>query len=82
MEQDQLFWEIKKIVADVIEVDEKEFNGETKFVDDLDVDSMMALEILVAIEKKYRIKIPEERLENITNLNDTAAMTREFVTSQ
>lgn len=79
MEQDQLFWEIKKIVADVIEVDEKEFDGGTKFVDDLDVDSMMALEILVAIEKKYRIKIPEERLENITNLNESVAMTREYI---
>lgn len=79
MEQDQLFWEIKKLVADVIEVDENEFDGETKFADDLEVDSMMALEILVAIEKKYKIKIPEERLESITNLNDTAALTKEFV---
>lgn len=82
MEQDQLFWEIKKIVADVIEVDENEFDGETRFADDLEVDSMIALEILVAIEKKYKIKIPEERLENITNLNETAALTKEFVTSQ
>lgn len=79
MEQDQLFWEIKKLVADVIEVDENEFDGETKFADDLEVDSMMALEILVAIEKKYKIKIPEERLESIANLNDTAALTKEFV---
>ncbi|MBE9569557.1 MAG: acyl carrier protein [Proteobacteria bacterium] len=82
MEQDQLFWEIKKIVADVIEVEESEFDGETRFADDLEVDSMIALEILVAIEKKYKIKIPEERLENITNLNETAALTKEFVTSQ
>lgn len=79
MEQDRLFREIKSIVADVIEVDENEFDGETKFVDDLDVDSMMALEILVGIEKKYKIKIPEERLENITNLNDSVALAREFI---
>lgn len=79
MEQDQLFREIKKMVADVIEVDENEFDGETRFADDLDVDSMMALEILVAIERKYKIKIPEERLENITNLNDSVALAREFI---
>jgi acyl carrier protein len=79
MEQDRLFKEIKKIVADVIEVEEDEFDGETKFVDELEVDSMMALEILVAIEKKYKVKIPEERLENITNLNESVALAREFI---
>ncbi|NVM20215.1 MAG: acyl carrier protein [Desulfobacterales bacterium] len=79
MEQDQLFSEIKKIVAYVIEVDENEFDGETKFVDDLGVDSMMALEILVGIEKKYKVKIPEDRLENITNLNESVALAREFI---
>jgi acyl carrier protein len=79
MEQDQLFKEIKKIVADVIEIEEDKFDGETNFVDELEVDSMIALEILVAIEKKYKIKIPEERLESISNLNESVAVAREYI---
>ncbi len=79
MEQDQLFREIKKIVADVIEIEEDKFDGETNFVDELEVDSMIALEILVAIEKKYQIKIPEERLESISNLNVSVAVAREYI---
>lgn len=79
MEQDQLFKEIKKIVADVIEIEEDKFDGETNFVDELEVDSMIALEILVAIEKKYKIKIPEERLESISNLNVSVAVAREYI---
>ena len=39
------------------------------FVEDLGVDSMMALEIVVRIEKKYQISIPEEELPNIQSLN-------------
>ena len=35
------------------------------------MDSLLALEILALIEKKYRIQIPEDRLPDITTLNQT-----------
>ena len=79
MEQEQLYNDIKNIVADIIEVDEDEIKGNAVFVEEYDVDSMMALEILAAIEKKYKIKIPEERLANISTLNDTVSLTKEFL---
>lgn len=79
MENDILYLEVRKIISDIIEIDEEEIQSATKFVEDLGVDSMMALEILVAIEKKYCVKIPEERLSNIRTLKDSVALTREFV---
>ena len=41
------------------------------------MDSMMALEILAAIEKKYKISIPEEKLAEFKTLNDTLAVVKE-----
>lgn len=79
MDREVLFKEIRNIVADVVEVDEEEIESDTSFVDDLEVDSMIGLEILVAIEKKYKVKIPEERLSDITSLNDTVALVKEFI---
>jgi len=79
MAQEQLYNDIKNIVADIIEVEEDEINGDAVFVEEYDVDSMMALEILAAIEKKYKIKIPEERLANISTLNETVSLTKEFI---
>ena len=79
MEREQLYDEIKEIVADIIEVDEDEIDGDAIFVEKYDVDSMLALEILATIEKKYKIKIPEERLANITTLNETVSLTKEFI---
>ena len=79
MGQDQLYDEVKEIVADIIEEEVEDVDGDAVFVEEYDVDSMMALEILAAIEKKYKIKIPEERLVNITTLNKSVALTQEFI---
>ncbi len=54
--------EIKQLVSEITEVSEEELTAEARFVEDLDVDSMMALEIVAAIEKKYKVSIPEEEI--------------------
>ncbi|MBU0503604.1 MAG: acyl carrier protein [Candidatus Omnitrophota bacterium] len=62
--------EVKKKVSEIIEVDENKLKDESKFVEDLGVDSMMALEIVASIEKKYKISIPEVDIPKIRCLND------------
>jgi len=54
--------EIKKIVAEITEIEQEKITPEAKFIEDLGMDSMMALEILASLEKKYKIRIPEESL--------------------
>lgn len=74
-----MFNEIRALIAEITEVDEEKIHGETRLVEDLDVDSMLALEILVAVEKKYDVKIPEDRITSIKTLNDTLALAEEYV---
>ncbi len=71
--------EIKTLIAEIIEKDPNEVTPEAKFFEDLGVDSMMALEILAAIEKKYKISIPEEKLAQLTTLNETIAVAKEYL---
>lgn len=71
--------EIRKLIAEIIERDEEEISDEASFVEDLGVDSMMALEILAAIEKKYKIQIPEEKLMKITSFRQTVELANEFI---
>jgi acyl carrier protein len=71
--------EIKGLVATIIEKDPAEINPDANFFKELGVDSMMALEILAAIEKKYKIAIPEEKLPQLTTLNQTIAVAKEFI---
>jgi acyl carrier protein len=60
--------ELRALVAQVLDVDVAEITDEAKFVDDLEVDSLMALEVVVVLEKKYGIKLPESDLKHIVHL--------------
>ena len=51
--------EVKNIIAEITEKEPEEIRPDSRFLEDLGMDSMMALEILAAIEKKYKITIPE-----------------------
>ncbi len=70
--------DITAIVAEVTELDEDEIweKRDADFFKDLEIDSLLALEILALIEKKFKVQIPEEKLVDITSLNATIEMTR------
>ncbi|HNQ50327.1 MAG: acyl carrier protein [Candidatus Omnitrophica bacterium] len=62
--------EVKKAVAAIIEIPESKLTDDIKFIEDLGIDSMMALEIVASIEKKYKIVIPEEDIPKMRCLRD------------
>jgi acyl carrier protein len=62
--------ELRQLVADVMDVDAESFGDESHFMEDLGVDSLMALEIMVALEKKYHVKFFEPELRKITCLKN------------
>jgi len=70
--------DITAIVAEVTELDASEIweKRDADFFKDLEIDSLLALEILALIEKKFKVQIPEEKLVDITSLNATIEMTR------
>ena len=71
--------DIRELVAEIIEVEPSEIDPDAKFVKDLGMDSMMALEILASIEKKYKIVIPEDELEKFTDLRTTIALVNDIL---
>ena len=71
--------DIRALVAEILEAEPGQIDGNASFVKDLGMDSMMALEILASIEKKYRIVIPEETLPKFTDLNKTVNIVKEIL---
>ncbi len=69
MESDLLI-ELREIIVNVLDVDDELVGYETHFVNDLGVDSLMALEVMVTLERKYKIKMSEEDLKRISCLRD------------
>jgi len=81
-EQFHVEQEVRRLVAEVLETDPGEIEGDAQFVKDLGMDSMMALEILAGIEKKYRIVIPEDALPKFTDLNATVKLVEGFLSKK
>jgi acyl carrier protein len=65
--------ELKNLVSDIIEVPAEKLLPETDFIDDLQVDSLKAIEIVAAVEKKYRVIIPEQDIPKVRNLSQIGA---------
>ena len=61
--------ELRSLVAEIVEIKPEKITLEANLVEDLGMDSMMVLEILASMEKKYKLRIPEENLTKITDLN-------------
>ena len=66
--------EIKKLVAEVTEREVDEIGDDASFRRELGIDSLTALEIMFAVDKKFKLQIPDEEYEQLKNLNDTVSL--------
>ena len=64
------FEKLKKIIAEVLNVDEEEITMETTFVDDLGADSLDIFQIIMGIEEEFDIEIANEDAEYIVTVSD------------
>ncbi len=64
------FEKLKKIIAEVLNVDENEVTPETKFVDDLGADSLDVFQIIMGIEEEFDVEIATEDAESIVTVQD------------
>ena len=61
--------ELRTTVAAVLDVDPADVTDQARFIEDLEVDSLMALEVMVVLEKRYGVKLAESELKTITCLD-------------
>ena len=71
---EQVRTEVKRLIAEVTEREPEEITDTALFADELGVDSLMAMEVMVAVDKKYKINIPEDEFATIKNVNDTVVV--------
>ena len=66
--------EMKNLIATVTEREPEEVVEDARLTDDLGVDSLMAMEVMVTVDKKFKIDIPEEEFATIKTVRDAVAM--------
>lgn len=66
-----MFDKVKEIIIDQLGLDEDtEVKPETSLINDLDADSLDAVEIIMAIEDEFDVEIPDEVAEGFKNIGD------------
>ncbi len=67
-EHDEHMTELREIVAEVLEMEPEEVADTADFVEEYEADSLRAIEILARIEKKYKVEIPQNELNEMRSL--------------
>ena len=79
MNENSLEKESIAIIADISGFEPDEITPESKLTADLEIDSIKAIEIVVAIEKKYTVSVRDEDVPKIITVSDTVAVVRKLL---
>jgi acyl carrier protein len=65
-----LLEEVKEVVVEQLNVNPDEIKEDSKFVEDLGADSLDVVELVMALEEKFDIEIPDADAEKIATVGD------------
>ena len=58
------------VVSDKLDVPADEISADSRFVDDLNADSLDQVELIMALEDEYDLTIPDEDAQKLMTIND------------
>lgn len=64
-----VFERLKNIISEQLGIPEGDITMETT-IDELDIDSIDAVELIMNIEDEFDIEIPDEEMDNLKNIGD------------
>ena len=70
MSENETFGQLKKLIVELLEVDESKIVPEASFVDDFNADSLDFIELITAVEDTFKIEIPDEDAEDLQTVQD------------
>lgn len=74
-----VFEKLKKVIAEVLNVDPEEITMDTTFMDDLGADSLDVFQIIMGIEETFDIEIPAEKAEKIKTVEEAVELINEAI---
>lgn len=70
MTRDEITTGLAEILEEVAGVSTENVESSKSFTDDLDVDSLSMVEVVVAAEEKFGVKIPDNEVQNLKTVSD------------
>jgi acyl carrier protein len=73
MSQTDVLAGLAAILEEVAGVEPSDVTAEKTFIDDLDVDSLSMVEVVVAAEEKFGVKIPDDDVKTLKTVGDAVS---------
>ena len=70
VDRDQAFEQVKEIIVEQLGVAGDDVKPEASFQEDLNADSLDLVELIMSMEDKFGVKIPDEDAQKILTVND------------
>lgn len=64
---------LKEIIVEQLSVDEERVKAESSFIDDLGADSLDIVELVMTMEEKFDLEIPDEDAEGLKTVGDVVS---------
>jgi acyl carrier protein len=68
MERAQALDTIREVAAEVLSVDPDQVTETARFKEDLDADSLDLVELVMGLEERFDIEVPEDDLDGVTTV--------------
>ena len=73
------FEKLRKIIAEVLNIEENRISLDSTFVDDLGADSLDVFQIIMGIEEEFDVQIPDDAAEKISTVADAVEQIKSAV---
>ena len=70
MDKEEILYKVEDVVVDLLAIDRAKIKPETKLYEDLDFDSIDAIELILQLEEKYDEKISADKLKSARTIQD------------
>ncbi len=64
------FDDVKAVVVEQLSIDADAVKMESKIIEDLDADSLDVVELIMALEEKFEVEIPDSDAEKLIKIED------------
>ncbi|APF18094.1 Acyl carrier protein [Caldithrix abyssi DSM 13497] len=79
MDKNDVKARVKKVIAQVLNLDEAEIGDNANFVFDLGADSRQSLELVAAFEEEFDIEMDEDKALEVQNVADAVEFIAQYL---
>ena len=79
MNEEEILVELKKVLMDEFEVDEEKITPNASFYEDLELDSLDAIDLIVTMNNVYNIDVDNKSMEEILTVQQLIDTVKRFI---